>query len=127
MTASRTVTVNNTVPTVLWSSPPEGATVSGSKYLAATAAASGTAEVTRACLTINGQVPAADYSDSYTDLDDAYYDSGKGCWTSTSALDYLDLRVDFTPWTNGNYTFAWTVTDSNGRTGVTASRTVVKR
>ena len=121
-TASRTFKVTNSNPTVSWTSPANGATITKDTSLEATTSATGSAVVSTACLTINGTVPDRNYASS-GGLTYGTYDSGTGCWTYNYGLGQLKLNIDTTPWTNGDYTFAWTVTDSNGRTSTTASRT----
>ena len=115
----------NTNPTVSWSSPANGTTITKDTSLVATTSAAGSADVTKACLTINGDIPAQNYAYS-GDLTYGSYNSGTGCWTNNYGMGTLTLRIDTTPWTNGNYTFAWTVTDNNNRTSTTASRTFAK-
>ena len=114
----------NTNPVVSWSSPAAGSTIAYDTDLFATTSAAGTAKVTRACLTINGQVPAQDYA--RPGYSPGTYD-GNGCWTNTDRIYNMTLRVDTTGWSNGDYTFAWTVTDSNNRVSATASRTFKKK
>ena len=117
-------TPGNSNPTVTWSSPSAGSTITHSTQLQASASASGTASVAKACLTINGQAPTenhADYPLSYVT-----WHPDTGCWQGNNPANDLKISVDPTGWTNGDYTFAWTVTDSNGRTSTTASRTFRK-
>ena len=117
----------NANPTVSWSSPVAGSTITKDGVLTASASTSGSAYINQACLTINGQVPAGDYAYSYG-LSAATWDGSTGCWTRNSAsMNDLSIQLDPTGWTNGDYTFAWTVTDNNNRVSTTASRTFKKK
>ena len=124
---SSTLTVNNTntAPTVTWATT-NNTTQSGVFTISAvsSAAPSGTAVVTKWCLTKDGNaittnvamdVPTIGFSHLYY----ATFNSDTGCWTRSAGITTGSMNFDSTAWTNGLRKYVLTVTDSSGRTSST--------
>ena len=122
--ATWTVTTANTGPTVAWTAPANNSTVTGKIALKATAtpSATGTATISKWCLTINSEetnnYDAASFlgNDGYERDAYNYYSKSSGCWSSNNYDSRkLTLSYDTTKWENKAYTFVVKVTDSTGR------------
>ena len=122
---SSTLTVNNinTGPTATWATT-DSTTKSGVFTISAISAAapSGTAAVTKWCLTKDGSPITTDvrYSD-YSNFGYATFNSDTGCWTNNSGITAGTFRFNSAAWTNSLRTYVLTVTDSSGRITSTES------
>jgi hypothetical protein len=94
-------------PTVAWTEPTAGSTVTGNFRLRATyAVASGsTAQIAKVCLT-KGGAPLSTYNTGSDGCTPSSY------WPSTNGDSWL---LDSSGWTNGTHVFTIQVTDTNGR------------
>ena len=116
----------NTGPTATWATT-DSTTKSGVFTIRAISAAapSGTAAVTKWCLTKDGSPITTDvrYSD-YSNFGYATFNSDTGCWTNNSGITAGTLSFDSTKWADGSHTFVLTVTDSSARTATSSTLTV---
>ena len=121
---SSTLTVNNTNtgPTVTWATT-NNTIKSGVFTISAvsSAAPSGTAVVTKWCLTKDGNAITTNVkkSDDYTTLHYATFNSDTGCWINNTGITSGSMSFDSTTWTNDPRAYVLTVTDSSGRTSST--------
>jgi hypothetical protein len=129
-TTSTVLTINNVneAPSIGWVSPADNSTVSGVVTLKALAApaSTGTAKVTKWCLTRDGVPITTDvavYDFAYSDLDFATFNGITGCWSRTSGILTGAMQFDTTALPNGSHTFQLTVTDTSNRS-TSATRTL---
>ena len=118
---SSTLTVNNTntAPTVTWATT-NNTTQSGVFTISAvsSAAPSGTAVVTKWCLTKDASPITTNVASKgvLSGLIYATFNSDTGCWTRSAGITTGSMIFDSTAWTNGLRKYVLTVTDSSGRT-----------
>ena len=117
---SSTLTVNNinTGPTITWATT-NNTTTSGVFTISAvsSAAPSGTAVVSKWCLTKDGSAVTTDVS--YGSF--GTFNPDTGCWTYSSGITSGSFIFNSAAWTNVLRTYVLTVTDSSGRTASTES------
>jgi len=119
-------------PSVRWSTS-DGSTVSGRHTVVAVAtpSTSGTATISRVCLTQDG-APVSPFSDANTKgytwagFVNLPSNFGNGCWTigSGSSGTTANFSFDSTTWDNGSRTYSVTVTDSAGRSATSNTITI---
>ena len=124
--------VTNDGPSVRWSTS-DGSTVSGRHTVVAVAtpSQSGTARISRVCLTQDG-APVSRYSDAITkgytaaSFTYSWSDVGNGCWTTDSGSSGINANFSFdsTTWDNGSRTYSVTVTDTAGRSATSNTITI---
>jgi hypothetical protein len=87
--------------------------------------ASGTAQVLKACLKVDGVAVSVNTANYHSSLYSADFDPATGCWTATNnnSLYSLSIEIDTSPWTKGSHTLVWWAYDNNGRQSLAASRT----
>jgi hypothetical protein len=121
---SSTLTVNNTntAPTVAWATT-NNTTKSGVFTIGAvsSAAPSGTAKVTKWCLTRDGDPVTTNVKyEDYSNFWYSTFNSTTGCWTNNnSGISEGSLNFNSAAWTNGLRTYVLTVTDTSGRSSST--------
>jgi hypothetical protein len=128
-----------TGPAFSWVSPRPGARVSGVSLVKGTALAPAGSYIKQWCLTINN-IPLArdaalgvDGAGATNFLDHNYdghgggasFDASTGCYNLGSSIDSGALSIDTTAWADDTYTLEMTVTDSLGRSNMSAPASII--
>ncbi|HEY5266420.1 MAG TPA: hypothetical protein VIJ40_06370 [Acidimicrobiales bacterium] len=125
-----TLAVSNAGPSVTWNTT-NNESVSGATTITANAAPAptGTAQIDSWCLTENGAPVTSNVAATTNgipgvtnDKSATTFNASTGCWSipSAEAVSYDNLSgqglfpINTTGWTNGNYSFQLTVTDTSG-------------
>jgi uncharacterized protein YdbL (DUF1318 family) len=128
-----------TGPAFSWVAPRLGPQVSGVVFVKGTAVAPAGSYIKQWCLTINN-VPLAsdaalgvDGAGATNFLDHNYdghgggatFDASTGCYNLSSSIDSGALSIDTTAWADDTYTLEMTVTDSLGRSSMSAPASII--
>ena len=119
-TVTRNLVVANESPSSSFTTPTESSILAGRITIKASSnvSATGTADIAKNCLKLNGRVPTNGYYRGNTPI--SGYSDVDGCISSSSTEPYWEF--DTTSWENGSYQFTFYNIDSSGRTSNTSIR-----